>query len=243
MENRELESIRQELAGRLVQREVVCCVSSLMTGVMRLSQLVSYEEMQDALSTDSDELSKLFVRQDYEEAARAFIMDDADLDQLEEIAEQHGYWRDVLADAKVPEVWADDPDEDGDRFWGLKDSNAVHDAVYADEDDAREAAIESVLPAIRACVWGLVNTDDEFRWVCNEYNLDTDQLEVYEHWVISDWLQRKLAEKGEITGDVCGLTIWGRCTSGQSISLDGVIREITQELWPEEWSREKERTS
>lgn len=234
--NRNLESIRQELADRLVHREVVQCVSSLMGGILHLSQLVSYRDMQDALMTDSDELSELFQRPDYEEAARQFIMYDADIDQLEDIAEQHSYFGEVLDDAKLPEIEVMETQEDGTEYWGWTNGP---DPIWTEEDDARTAAIESVLPAIRQCVWELVNTDDDYQWVCNEYNLDPDQVEVYEHWVVSDWLARKLAEKGQITGDVAGLTIWGRCCTGQSLSLDHVIREITRELWPEQWAGEK----
>lgn len=54
---------------------------------------------------------------------------------------------------------------------------------------------------------------------------------VYEHWVVSDWLADKLKEKGEC---IClhwqGLTIWGRCTTGQRISMDSVVCEIAEEL-------------
>ena len=217
MENRNLEGMRQDLAGRLVQREVVCCVSSLVSGLTELSQLVGYSELRDALGTDSDELSALCQRPNYEEAVRQFIMDDADLDQLEEVAEQHGYWSEVLADA------------------GLTPNTAG-------ADDHLEGYLESEpdkFNLLRQCVWELINTDDEYQWVCREYDLDYDYDEVYEHWVVSDWLQRKLAEKGEITGDLCGLTIWGRCCTGQSMVLDSVIQEITRELWPEEWAGEK----
>ena len=209
--------MRQDLAGRLVQREVVCCVSSLVSGLTELSQLVGYSELRDALGTDSDELSALCQRPNYEEAVRQFIMDDADLDQLEEVAEQHGYWSEVLADA------------------GLTPNTAG-------ADDHLEGYLESEpdkFNLLRQCVWELINTDDEYQWVCREYDLDYDYDEVYEHWVVSDWLQRKLAEKGEITGDLCGLTIWGRCCTGQSMVLDSVIQEITRELWPEEWAGEK----
>lgn len=217
MENRNLEGMRQDLAGRLVQREVVCCVSSLVSGLTELSQLVGYSELRDALGTDSDELSALCQRPNYEEAVRQFIMNDADLDQLEEVAEQHGYWSDALADA------------------GLTPNTAG-------ADDHLEGYLESEpdkFNLLRQCVWELINTDDEYQWVCREYDLDYDYDEVYEHWVVSDWLQRKLAEKGEITGDLCGLTIWGRCCTGQSMVLDSVIQEITRELWPEEWAGEK----
>lgn len=228
-----IEGARQDLCTRLVQREVYHCASSLMSGIAEIMHSVGYKEFRSAFGDDQDEVQNLFSRPDYEEAARQFITGDADVGQLEEIAEEHGYWNDVL-DESLPEVSEGPPDEDGDTQWNFKCNTSG--VGYADEDDAREGAIEFVLPTIRQKVWELVeNTADAARDICSEHNLDYDYREVYEHWIISDWLARKLAEKGEITGDFAGLTIWGRSCTGQSISMDGVIREITAELWPEEW--------
>jgi hypothetical protein len=59
---------------------------------------------------------------------------------------------------------------------------------------------------------------------------EEDLIEALEHWLISDYLAEKLIEKGElVVKDFLGLTIWGRTTSGQSISLDHVIIEIMLE--------------
>ena len=60
---------------------------------------------------------------------------------------------------------------------------------------------------------------------------DTDHLEVYEHWIVSDWLADKLADKGEVVDkDFHGLTIWGRCATGQAIMLDRVVCDIYDDL-------------
>lgn len=59
---------------------------------------------------------------------------------------------------------------------------------------------------------------------------DEEIEKAYEHWIISNWLADKLEAKGEmVTKDFLGLTIWGRTCTGQSIMLDGVIREIYSE--------------
>ena len=48
---------------------------------------------------------------------------------------------------------------------------------------------------------------------------------------MSPWFGRKLKEYGEIVSfDFFGFTIWGRCSSGQAILLDGVISRICEEL-------------
>lgn len=64
---------------------------------------------------------------------------------------------------------------------------------------------------------------------------ESDPDEAYEHWIVSDWLARKLKAKGEMVLDnFMGLTIWGRGCTGQSISMDYVIREIYLDCHPEE---------
>jgi hypothetical protein len=59
---------------------------------------------------------------------------------------------------------------------------------------------------------------------------ELEEFEVYEHWVVSNWLADKLRAKGEIVEDYLGLTIWGRTTTGQRISLDSVIQEIVDDV-------------
>lgn len=57
---------------------------------------------------------------------------------------------------------------------------------------------------------------------CEEY-----YPEVYEHWLVSDWLAGELRERGEVVFDgLDPMPVWGRQTTGQAILLDGVIRDI-----------------
>jgi len=68
---------------------------------------------------------------------------------------------------------------------------------------------------------------------CEVHNLDPQEYagEVYEHWIVSDWLARKLEARDErIVRDWHGLTIWARTTTGQAISMDEVIRDIYRDL-------------
>lgn len=59
----------------------------------------------------------------------------------------------------------------------------------------------------------------------------TEYAEIYEHWIVTNWLANRLEEKGEaICKDFYGLVVWGRTTSGQSIALDSVISEIHKEM-------------
>jgi hypothetical protein len=54
--------------------------------------------------------------------------------------------------------------------------------------------------------------------------------EVYEHWAVTRWFAEKLKQHGETTGDLFDFHVWGRCTTGQSISMDCVILEIAAEM-------------
>lgn len=67
--------------------------------------------------------------------------------------------------------------------------------------------------------------------LCEYADVDYEYLEPFEFWIVSPWLGRKLKEYGEIVSfDFMGFTIWGRCSSGQAILLDGVISRICEEL-------------
>ena len=61
-------------------------------------------------------------------------------------------------------------------------------------------------------------------------SLEDYRQEIFEHWVIEDYLARKLREHGETVVEVLGLTIWARPSTGQSIALDYVIQKIYRGL-------------
>jgi hypothetical protein len=67
--------------------------------------------------------------------------------------------------------------------------------------------------------------------VSNIYDEDTEEYkEIFEWWIVSDWMANKLEEKGEsILKNDYG-TWWGRSCTGQSIILDYVIERIYDDL-------------
>lgn len=213
----------QELASKLVQEHVICCVSSLIEGLMKVSNELDYKLFADAFDIDIDDLQSLCQRPDYETAASDFIFNDADVVDLESVADEEGCWEDIVAEI-APEVVEDT--EEGEDSVTTYYTYAGTSESFEDEDEAKESAIESVMPAIREAVWKNVT---DYESVCTNHGLDYEYTDVYEHWVVSDWLSRRLAEKGEVIGEVCGLTIWGRCTTGQSISIDAVVSGIAVE--------------
>ena len=66
---------------------------------------------------------------------------------------------------------------------------------------------------------------------CEHFGIEPYQREVYEHWIVSDWLADRLIEKGEkVDKDFAGMIVWARTTSGQGIASDSVIETISAEM-------------
>lgn len=76
----------------------------------------------------------------------------------------------------------------------------------------------------------LADDEDAMEEFVMDHDIEPNRIEVYEHWIVSDFFARKLKGKGEIVEDFMGMTIWGRCTTGQAILLDGVIKEIASDM-------------
>lgn len=67
--------------------------------------------------------------------------------------------------------------------------------------------------------------------LCQEFNIEPYQWEVFEHWIVSDWLADQLEAHGEkVARDFAGLTVWARTTTGQGIAMDSVIQAIAADL-------------
>jgi HD superfamily phosphohydrolase len=62
----------------------------------------------------------------------------------------------------------------------------------------------------------------------SELNDESEYQEVYEWWMVSGWLCSKLKEHGAVVLE--DENIWGRCTTGQHMLLDGIISDICEEL-------------
>lgn len=70
------------------------------------------------------------------------------------------------------------------------------------------------------------STEEEIEKVRNN---GEDINEVYEHWLVSDWLLDRLKEENEPILETDFETWWGRCCTGQAILLDHVIQKIAYE--------------
>lgn len=71
-------------------------------------------------------------------------------------------------------------------------------------------------------------------------SLDQEAQDIYEWWLVTDWMYEKLQEIGEPVLEWGSLNIWGRGCSGQAILLDYSISKICEgmeilEGQPNEW--------
>lgn len=89
------------------------------------------------------------------------------------------------------------------------------DVVYTDDGgEYFDSALEAAQSAYEANGWS-----------------DPDGREIYEHWAVSSFLADALEKRGEtVVRDFAGMTVWGRPTTGQSITMDHVIQEIARDI-------------
>jgi len=71
---------------------------------------------------------------------------------------------------------------------------------------------------------------DELLELAYAFNFEPEPQEIYQWWIVSDWLADKLEQHGEpVLRNNFGVW-WGRTCCGQAIESDGVIQDIAKEL-------------
>jgi len=200
----------------LIDREAIYCVSSLIGDLNILANNVSSKVLQQT-SLDPDELLGLFGRDDWETPVYTYI-DNMCRGELVEALEEAD-----VEDAREPAVIAAALEEARQAPGSDVDSEVSFWHGVSDKD-------------LKAKLFDHLKAEDELQEFATFHNIDPERDEVYEHWLITDWLADKLEARGEVVGrDICGLgAVWGRCTTGQSICMDGVIQQIYKDLTGQE---------
>jgi predicted Zn-ribbon and HTH transcriptional regulator len=81
-----------------------------------------------------------------------------------------------------------------------------------------------------------VGFEDNYIYTCPDCKKETSEepetepQEIFEWWIVTEWLAKKLQDKGEAILDWGNNFYWGRTCTGQAILLDGVISEICEEM-------------
>lgn len=128
----------------------------------------------------------------------------------------------------------------------LASSYGTHAGLSGDMCDLTETAFELSCPiddweeAAREA--GYKERDGEWHGqyrsaqdACEANHIEPHQREVFEHWIVSDWLADHLEAHGEkVDKDFAGLTIWARTTTGQAVYADHVIEQIAAETYGRE---------
>jgi len=166
--------------------------------------------MRDYDSVKNQEIKRRFVEREviynvstliYELAKKAEVLDSEDYEELMRIIEKPDYETAVEDDPNCHVQYSKKLDG---YVWINKDTHEISES-FGTYDEACEGCVQA-------------------------NGLDYDYLEIYEHWIVSDFLARKLKAYGEAVGEILGLTVWGRATTGQAIYLDYVISRICEDL-------------
>ena len=71
---------------------------------------------------------------------------------------------------------------------------------------------------------------DELREYAEAAGFEAQPNEIYEWWLVTDWLRDKLrAYEEPILDNDYGMW-WGRCTTGQSIKIDYIMERIARDV-------------
>lgn len=134
----------------------------------------------------------------------------------------------------------EEADELHEQIYDLEDELSEleeRDDLDAEEMEEREGEIQDLIDAKE------LELSELQELIADVANIDSEPSEIFEWWQVSDWLASKLEEQGECVISSFGL--WGRCTTGQAILLDGVISRICSEMeilegQKNEWLKDRE---
>ena len=200
---------------QIVKNEVLCCVSCMVEELGKLAERAT--ETPDWY----DDYMELCCSYDYEEAARDYVYGLDDLIDLESAVGEVGCWSDAMDCTEYMNERLEF------EYLHLESGEEFKDFDEWFEELSTDAAKKACF-AIHQYI--LENVSD-YREFCYNCDIDASEYprEIFEYWAVSDWLGRKLRDKDETVVDLLGLTIFGRATTGQSMTVDSVFREIAKE--------------
>lgn len=137
-----------------------------------------------------------------------------------------------LDEEQAIELWTAPIDYGGAKY----ELELEHDAVfkhYCAEDNQYYFGVRNEHGAWRI---DPIHNDEEtaiYEWfeIYRGGSLDDYRSEIFEHWIVTNWLADKLEARGEtVVRDFYGLTIYCRPCTGQALHCDWVIQTIYNEL-------------
>lgn len=114
--------------------------------------------------------------------------------------------------------------------WAM-DRAAMIEYLHPDWEGESETTATYDDERIRADVIREANDDDEYTDAWRDAVRDNaEEAEIYEWWRVSKHLAKELDAIGECVLDNAYGTWWGRCTTGQSMMMDGVLQQVAARM-------------
>ena len=107
--------------------------------------------------------------------------------------------------------------------------DSVENFYYEFESRLNEETAEPSCEPCNECEnIGVVNDDG----ICINCFDDSDikHKEIFQWFIVSDWLYNKLKEQGEPVVEIKGVNFWGRCGCGYSLEDEWCLKRIVKEL-------------
>jgi hypothetical protein len=186
----------EEAVDRLINQDILCCDSSLVTDCLRLA----YESSDEcAREWDTDKFSNMRADPSAWNLARC-----------KEWLDDNGY------DHPDPDPWSMDRETMLPLF--TVEYTRLGRAVDLTDEQLRSLLVEDIDDEV---IDGL----EAWRELVNDH-AGEHEAEVYEWWRVTDWFARKLETIGECVLDNNYGTWWGRQATGQSMEMDGTLQRV-----------------
>lgn len=196
------EHILQRKCNNLVHQHVYICQSSLVDEMLR-REIFEYDDI-EGLQQPKDESDLAYDYEDEWEKYKAA--------KDEKLATFRDYL--ILKEVSLGSDLSNYADDDLEELCPdeLDDWNELL--------ELRETLEEDLIYDFAEYLKEIENVD--------EWDL-TEEVEIFEWWVVSDWLQHQLEERGEAFLKNDYGDWWGRSCSGQAIAIDSVIESIVKD--------------
>lgn len=210
-------SENQKICGKLVEREILACVSGLVEDLIRYSYdcatgsnnsltLEDFENM-DRYNVEIRKPDGTYVWFEGTDAERQEEIE-AITDRIDELTA-----RQIVLQEKIDEI-----------------ENDIDNLEF---DNPGSAELQTARRRLAAYGKALKAAEQyEYRLDIDRAELeaaDPEPVEIFEYWLVTPWIAEKLSSYGEPIADNYP-PIWGRTTTGQAIKLDYVIGCIAADL-------------
>lgn len=151
------------------------------------------------------------------------------------------YYEDILDLCRCPADPKDVLEEHGyslqeaENEWHIVIDSELEEFQWVAEQLAKphpEESDEELMEKLMTYSHGIVCDEDSHQEALDHLRIEIEDhdSEVYEHWVVSEHLAERLKENGQTVGELFGLTIWGRTTTGQSMVIDWIMNKIASDM-------------